>query len=152
LQGKDWAGRLIAQVWQNFRISYVLLDQQSVSRPDDEELLNVMVQAVVDTVEPERVVLFGSRARGTARPNSDVDFLVIEDAPFGPERRRQEAAKVWRVLAKFGVPTDVLMYSPAEVEEWRHSPNHGIARALAEGRVVYERSQADYQEISAMLI
>jgi predicted nucleic acid-binding protein len=39
LQGKDWAGRLIAQVWQNFRISYVLFDQQSVSRPDVEAVI-----------------------------------------------------------------------------------------------------------------
>lgn len=108
-----------------------------------DELLQQMTDAVVRTIEPEWVILFGSQAKGVARPNSDVDFLVVEAEPFGPERsRRKEAAKVWRVLAKFGIPTDVLMYSLEEIAEWQHSPNHVIARALQEGQVMYERSEA----------
>jgi predicted nucleotidyltransferase len=109
----------------------------------DDELLQKMVQAVVQAVEPEQVILFGSHARGTAQANSDVDFLVVEAEPFGRDRsRRKEAAKVWRALAKFGVPTDVLMYSTQEVAEWCNSPNHVIARALEEGKLIYEQSQA----------
>ena len=106
----------------------------------DQTLLNQMVGAVVEAVEPSRVILFGSYARGTAKTGSDVDFLIVEDEGFGLGRsRRKEAAKVWRVLAKFGIPTDVLMYSANEVAEWSQSPNHVIARALEEGQVVYER-------------
>ncbi len=107
------------------------------------ELLQRMTDAVVQAIEPEWVILFGSQAKGTARPTSDIDFLVVEAEPFGPERsRRKEAAKVWRVLAKFGIPTDVLMYSLEEIAEWQHSPNHVIACALQEGQVMYERSKA----------
>jgi predicted nucleotidyltransferase len=107
-----------------------------------DELLQQMTEAVVRTIEPEWVILFGSQAKGMARPNSDVDFLVVEAEPFGPKRsRRKEAAKVWRVLAQFGIPTDVLMYSLEEIAEWQNSPNHVIARALREGQVMYERSE-----------
>ena len=110
----------------------------------DQTLLNQMVGAVVEAVEPSRVILFGSYARGTAKTGSDVDFLIVEDEGFGLGRsRRKEAAKVWRVLAKFGIPTDVLMYSANEVAEWSQSPNHVIARALEEGQVVYERVTVD---------
>ena len=110
----------------------------------DQTLLNQMVGAVVEAVEPSRVILFGSYAKGTAKTGSDVDFLIVEDEGFGVGRsRRKEAAKVWRVLAKFGIPTDVLMYSANEVAEWSQSPNHVIARALEEGQVVYERVTVD---------
>lgn len=108
----------------------------------DRALLAQMVKAVVAVVKPRRVVLFGSYARGTANVGSDVDFLIVEDEGFGLGRsRRKEAAKVWRALAKFGLPVDVLMYSADEVAEWSQSPNHVIARALEEGQVVYERPQ-----------
>ena len=110
----------------------------------DQTLLTQMVRAVVEAVEPSQVILFGSYARGTANAGSDIDFLIVEDEGFGVGRsRRKEAAKVWRVLAKFGIPTDVLMYSANEVAEWSQSPNHVIARALEEGQVVYERVTVD---------
>ena len=107
------------------------------------QLLNEMVAAVIEVVEPVQIILFGSRAKGTSRPDSDVDFLVVEAAPFGPERsRRREVARVWRALAKFGVPTDVLLYSVEEVAEWRDSPNHMIHRAIEDGQILYEQPQA----------
>ena len=50
----------------------------------DETLLGRMVTAIVDAADPEQVILFGSRARGDARPGSDVDLVVVEAEPFGP--------------------------------------------------------------------
>lgn len=109
----------------------------------DSQLINAMVDTLVSIVTPQQVILFGSYGRNTAGPNSDVDFLVVTEEPFGPHRsRRKEATKVWRALAKFGVPTDILMYSANEVDQWRHSPNHVIAKALQEGQIVYERPAA----------
>ncbi|MBE9078910.1 nucleotidyltransferase domain-containing protein [Romeria aff. gracilis LEGE 07310] len=109
----------------------------------DSELLNEMVQSVVKAVDPTQIILFGSRAKGSARSDSDVDFLVIKAEGFGPQHsRRQEAIRVWRTLAKFGVPTDVLVYSTEEVREWSKSPNHVISKALKEGQLLYERPKA----------
>lgn len=48
-------------------------------------------------------------------------------------------ARLWRVLAPFNVAKDILVYSSDEVERWRGSPNHVLARALREGQVLYER-------------
>ena len=68
-------------------------------------LLEQMVQAIVDEVDPEQVILFGSRARGEEREDSDVDLVVVEAEPFGKTRsRRLEAVRLWRVLSRFVVP------------------------------------------------
>ena len=106
----------------------------------DEALLQRMTAAIVDEADPERVILFGSRARGDAGADSDVDLIVVESAPFGEDRDRHvEETRLWRALASFHVPKDLLVYSRDEVEYWRDSLNNVLARALREGRVLYER-------------
>lgn len=103
-------------------------------------IVGAMVERIVAEVDPERVILFGSRARGDARDDSDVDFIVIEAEPFGEGRTRNaEMVRIDKSLAAFRVGVDVLVYSEDEVEYWRDSINHVLARALREGRVLYER-------------
>ena len=105
-----------------------------------EALLDQMVEKIVAEVDPEQIVLFGSRARGDARAGSDVDLAVVESEPFGQERsKRLEAARLYRTLSGFLVSKDILVYSRDEVDYWRSSLNHVLARALREGRVLYER-------------
>ena len=88
----------------------------------DDALLERMVQAIVDEVDPEQVILFGSRARGDVAVGSDVDLIVVESAPFGEGRDRgAEETRLWRALAGFHVQKDLLVYSRDEVESWRDS-------------------------------
>lgn len=108
--------------------------------PVTDGLLGEMVQAIVAEVDPEQVILFGSRARGDEREDSDIDLLVVEAEPFGPERsRHKELVRLYRTLAGFRVPADVLVYSLDDVDYWRDSLNHVLARALREGKVLHER-------------
>ncbi|HHY47315.1 MAG TPA: nucleotidyltransferase domain-containing protein [Firmicutes bacterium] len=108
--------------------------------PVTEQLIREMAATVVQEVKPEAIILFGSHATGSARPDSDVDLLVIEGAPFVPGRdRRKEMARLWRALAGFPVAKDILVYSLEEVERWRNARNHIIARALREGKLLYGR-------------
>lgn len=105
-----------------------------------EDVLERMVETIVEAVQPEAVVLFGSHARSDAGPYSDVDLLIVESRPFGKGRsRRKEMARLWRLLASFPVPKDILVYSKEEVEQWRDSLNHVLGRAMREGRVLYEQ-------------
>ena len=48
-----------------------------------------MTEKIVREINPRKVVLFGPHARGTARPVSDLDFLIIENGPFNAQRRRR---------------------------------------------------------------
>ena len=105
-----------------------------------DEVVDQMVRAIVEAVDPEQVILFGSRARGDAGEESDVDLVVVESEPFGKTRsRRLEAVRLWRALSGFLVPKDILVYSRDEVALWRDSLNHVLAQALREGKVLYER-------------
>ncbi|MDE0262960.1 MAG: nucleotidyltransferase domain-containing protein [Bryobacterales bacterium] len=100
------------------------------------------VRAIVDAVDPEQVILFGSRARGTDRADSDVDLLIVSSEPFGAGRsRHKEIVRAYEALSGMRVAKDILMYSRPEVEYWRDSLNHVLARALREGRVLYERPE-----------
>jgi predicted nucleotidyltransferase len=103
-------------------------------------LIGEMVQAIVNEVDPEKVILFGSRGRGDERQDSDVDLVVVEAEPFGPKRsRRKEMVRLYHAVAGFPVAADVLVYSCDDVDYWRDSLNHVLARALREGKVLYER-------------
>lgn len=104
-----------------------------------DEVIGQMVRQIAEEIRPERIVLFGSWARGEADANSDVDLLIVEREPFGPARsRRQEAARIWRCLSPFRVPADVLVYSAGEIAQWKDCRQHIVARALREGKVLYE--------------
>jgi predicted nucleotidyltransferase len=103
-----------------------------------EELIRDMAEVMAREVRPQAIILFGSHATGGAQPGSDVDLMVIESAPFGPQRdRRQEMTRLWRALVRFPVAKDILVYSREEVERWRHARNHVVARALREGKLIY---------------
>jgi predicted nucleotidyltransferase len=99
-----------------------------------------IVQRLVSAAHPEQIILFGSRARNEADDDSDVDLLVIESEPFSPYRSRlSEIGRLESAIGRLPLATDLLVYSRDEVERWRNSPRHVIARALREGRVLYDR-------------
>lgn len=109
--------------------------------PITDRLIKEVINIIVKEMDPKEVILFGSRARGTARADSDLDFLIVQDRPpVAGETRRQQLARLWRRLAYLPVSQDFLVYTPEEIEEWRHTKNHVIARALQEGKLVYERT------------
>lgn len=107
---------------------------------DEEGLLRKIVDVIVRERSPQAVILFGSRARGDARADSDVDLLIIEKEPFSPQRsRRKEVAHLQMALRKLPFSKDILLYSREEFEHWRHSLNHMVGRASREGKVMHGR-------------
>ncbi|MCS7037989.1 MAG: nucleotidyltransferase domain-containing protein [Caldilineales bacterium] len=84
---------------------------------------------------PQAIILFGSRARGEAQPDSDYDLLVIEPSDQPRHRRAARYRRALRGLAQ----KDILVWTPEEVAEWRDVPNAFITTAIREGIVVYER-------------
>ena len=99
-----------------------------------------LVRAIVEAVDPEQIILFGSRAHGSHRADSDIDLLVVQSEPFGATRSRyRESVRAYEAVSGMGVATDILLYSRSEVEYWRDSLNHVVARALREGEILYER-------------
>ena len=109
------------------------------NQPVTEELLKEMTEIIVREVNPRKVVLFGSYAKGTARPDSDLDFLIIEDDPFNAQRsRRAEMARLWMLFPDVRIPIDFLVYSTEEIAKLATSQNHVVHHAMSDGRVLYE--------------
>ena len=95
------------------------------------------VRRIVDGFGPERIILFGSFANGTADADSDVDFLVVIRVTTS---KRKHAAEIDLALADVGLPKDVIVVTPEEVEKYRDVVGSIIYPALREGKVLYERA------------
>ena len=103
----------------------------------DPAIFPKIVERIRRVSKPRRIVLFGSRARGDHRPNSDIDILVIEDSKL-PRHRR--AIPLYAALSDLPLDIDaeVVVYTPAEVEDWRGASAAFVTTALREGKVLYE--------------
>ena len=100
----------------------------------NDELLGEVVRRVLRVGSPHKIVLFGSRARQDARPNSDLDLLILEDSDL-PRYRR--SPRYYHALAGLFPAKDILVYTPEEVKEWSDVPNAFVTVALREGKVLY---------------
>ena len=98
-------------------------------------VIQPLVQLIVEHFHPQRVILFGSQARGDAATGSDYDLLIIAPSTLP---RWQRTAPVYRLLAGTGVAKDIVWWTPEEVAEWQAVRSHFISTALREGVVVYE--------------
>jgi len=99
-------------------------------------LLAEVVARIRDAVQPERVILFGSRARDEAHGESDYDFLVITESD---QPRYRRSGPLYTMLADLPVEVEVVVYTPEEVQEWSAVPEAFVSTALREGLVLYER-------------
>ena len=97
---------------------------------------STLIARIVEVIRPERVVLFGSHARGEAEAHSDVDLLVVADSN---RPRYERAVPIYRAVSDLPFELDILVYTPTEVREWSRVDQAFVTTALREGRVVYER-------------
>jgi len=87
--------------------------------------------------DPLRIILFGSWARGQARPDSDLDLLVV--LPH-VENKRRAAVEILRALNGLPVSKDVVVTTPEEIAARGNTIGHVLRPALREGKVLYERA------------
>jgi predicted nucleotidyltransferase len=98
--------------------------------------LQEIVARLVRAVDPDKLVLFGSRAAGRGRPGSDYDVLIVK-AESDPRQRR--TGPLYHHL--WGIPgaVDLLWFTPEEIDEWSQVRQHVATQALRDGVVVYEK-------------
>jgi predicted nucleotidyltransferase len=87
----------------------------------DVEQIAPLLERVTDRLNPQEIWLFGSRARGTARPDSDWDLLVIVADESGEEFF--DPMKLWRLLRHDEFGADVVVFPRSEFDEDRSTPN-----------------------------
>ena len=101
--------------------------------PDKKKLAEI-IRRIVEVAKPDKIIMFGSAAKGEMGPNSDVDLLVIKS---GDIHRRRLTQKIYMNLFGVGQAVDVVVVTPEDVERYRDSFALVIYPALREGKVVY---------------
>lgn len=101
----------------------------------DQQTIDQAAKLLLAAAPGSTVILFGSQARGDARPDSDVDFLVVEPQVSDWV---EETVRLRDVLMPLPLAVDVIVYSRERFEYWRETPNTLPYVALREGRV-YEQ-------------
>ncbi len=99
----------------------------------NQDILNEIIGRIVEVAQPEKIILFGSAARGEIKPDSDIDLLVVKS---GVHRRRLAQA-IYMNLIGVGHPVDVVVVTPEDVERFKDSFALVIEPAIREGKIVY---------------
>ena len=105
----------------------------------DEKTIQGIAATIAEKFDPQRIILFGSQARGEAGRGSDVDLFIEMDltAP-----RLQLAREMRRAFAVYPCAMDIVIYTPAETKKWARAGASLAATVLREGKVLYERQAA----------
>lgn len=119
-------------------------DERIWPPPVTDESLAEVTRRICSAGSPLKIVLFGSRALGTANENSDTDLLIVEDTGVNC---REQRGLYWDAIGDTLEDKDLIVVTIDEVLTWRNVPNHVISVALREGRVLYENARrfARYQ-------
>jgi len=101
----------------------------------DDKLIRYVTDTIVEHFHPRRIILFGSHARGDAHPDSDLDLLIEMETDLSFYERMR---RVDEVFESRSWPMDLLVYTPAEVQEERTKVYSIVKIAEREGRVLYD--------------
>jgi len=101
------------------------------------KVLEEITRRIRATTVPEKIILFGSHARGEAEPDSDLDLLVIVSGVTHP---RQESTRIRRALRGLLVPIDVIVATPEQIGKYGNTIGLIYEPATREGKVLYERT------------
>jgi predicted nucleotidyltransferase len=104
-----------------------------------EQEIEELVRRVVEVADPEMIILFGSAARGTMGPDSDLDLLVVKGGEYD---RREVWLRIDRALRSLARPADVILATPWDIERYKDSFCLVYYPALREGRVIYDALRA----------
>jgi len=100
---------------------------------DKNEIKQVATRIGIES-NAERVIVFGSHARGDANENSDVDFMIIAESNLPRFKRSRELYKLFR---PYPFSMDLLVYTPKEIEKGKQSPLTFVSKVLKEGKTLY---------------
>jgi predicted nucleotidyltransferase len=110
----------------------------TIVSPQWKSEVDEITRRIVATAHPQRILLFGSVARGQSNLDSDLDMLVIVR---GPVHRRALAQEIYRNLHGILTPVDVVVATEQDIQQHGQAIGSILRPALREGKVIYERNR-----------
>jgi predicted nucleotidyltransferase len=98
--------------------------------------IETIVERIVARMQPQKVIIFGSYAKGTATIKSDLDIFIIKETELPPANR---AVTLMPLLASILNRVDVHVYTPEEVEAYREEPFSFVNSVFKSGKTVFEK-------------
>ena len=108
----------------------------STTPAEVESKIQEMVRRIIEGFHPDKIILFGSRARGDAQPDSDVDLLVV----IPTLAKKETMLGIRLAVRRMGISKDIVVVTPEEFEQRKNIVGTMAYPAHHEGRVLYERS------------
>jgi predicted nucleotidyltransferase len=105
-----------------------------LNKSPSEETLHEIIHRIVDVAHPDKIIMFGSVARGEMGPNSDIDLLVIKSGKFNIRRLTSD---IYVKMIGVNQAVDIILTTPEQVEKYRNINYLIIAPALQEGKEIY---------------
>lgn len=102
----------------------------------DQQKIKKIAERLAKASNAEKVILFGSHARGDAGEHSDVDYLIIAESQL-PRFKRSRS--LYKLFQPYPFAMDIIVYTPSEIERGKQSRLSFITTVLKEGKVLYER-------------
>lgn len=103
----------------------------------DSNKINEITTRIVNKVNPDRIILFGSYATGTQKEGSDIDLLIIQDTDLPPQKRGFD---IRMSLIGLMMPFDILIYTKSEFEQEKENRFSFLTSAIKNSKILYERA------------
>ena len=125
-----------AKKWLYNNLKMVLVKVPTIDKRKriPQKAIDQVVKQIVEQFKPQKIILFGSYARGNPRPESDVDMLVVMDTSL---REVQQAIQICQQIEyRFGL--DLIVHTPKHLAERLKMNDWFLIDVIKEGKVLYE--------------
>ena len=117
-------------------MAIVNIKEQKIGQKIPNRTIKGIIRAIADNFPVEKIILFGSYAKGNATADSDLDMFVIMETDLP---RHKRSVPLYLLFSHTPCAMDIVVYTPEEVAMWNGTVNHLITDVLKTGKVVYER-------------
>jgi len=104
----------------------------------ESDKIKEIVDKIIKAVDPEKIILFGSYANGTANKHSDLDLCVVVDEKSD---RNFVYEKLADTLWEFLIPVDIIIYSQTDFYEWQNVKMAFPTIIMRTGKILYEKQK-----------
>ena len=104
-----------------------------------QDIIDIIIQKIISAVNPEKIILFGSYAKGKQNSKSDLDIAVIVKNSEEPQYRRPVPIRL--ALSHIIFPKDIIVFTEQEIIDWQDVPQAFITTILKTGKNIYEKDK-----------